>query len=146
MKKIVYVDMDNVLVDFSTGIARLSQEELAMYKDRYDEAPHIFSKMDPMENAIESYIQLCSNYDTYILSTSPWENSTALNDKLEWVKKHLGQYAHKRLILSHNKHLNHGHYLIDDREKNGASEFVGELILFGGKKFPDWKSVMEYLI
>ena len=59
MKKIVYVDMDNVLVDFRTGIDRLSQEELEMYKDRYDEAPHIFSKMDPMKNAIESYIQLC---------------------------------------------------------------------------------------
>ena len=35
MKKIVYVDMDNVLVDFSTGIARLSQEELAIYKGIY---------------------------------------------------------------------------------------------------------------
>jgi 5'(3')-deoxyribonucleotidase len=117
-----------------------------MFKGRYDDAPHIFSKMAPMDNAIESYTQLCSKYDTYILSTSPWENSTALNDKLEWVKKYLGQQAHKRLILSHNKHLNHGHYLIDDREKNGADKFVGELILFGGEKFPDWKSVMQYLI
>jgi hypothetical protein len=36
MKKIVYVDMDNVLVDFSTGIAKLSQEELTMCKGRYD--------------------------------------------------------------------------------------------------------------
>ncbi len=70
----------------------------------------------------------------------------ALNDKLEWVKKHLGFHAHKRLILSHHKHLNHGDYLIDDREKNGAGKFVGELILFGSEKFPNWKSVMNYLI
>jgi len=35
--------------------------------------------------------------------------------------------------------------LIDDREKNGADKFVGELILFGSEKFPDWKSVIEYL-
>lgn len=146
MRKIVYVDMDGVLVDFKTGIQKLSHADLELYKGRYDEAPHIFSKMEPKENAIECYIKLCSKYDTYILSTSPWENPTALNDKLDWVKKYLGNHAHKRLILSHNKHLNYGHYLIDDREKNGADKFVGELILFGGEKFPNWNAVMEYLI
>lgn len=114
MKKIVYVDMDNVLVDFGSGINTLSPAELNHYKGRYDEVPGIFSKMLPIQNAIESYIKLCSNFDTYILSTSPWENPTALNDKLDWVKKYLGAYAYKKIIFSHNKHLNHGHYLIDD--------------------------------
>jgi len=145
-KKIVYVDMDNVLVDFKTGIDKLSEDEKAFYERRYDEVPHIFSKMEPMENALESFKLLCQKYDTYILSTSPWENPTALNDKLDWVKKYLGNHAYKRLILSHHKHLNHGDYLIDDREKNGADKFVGELILFGGEKYPDWKSVIKYLI
>ncbi len=87
MNQIVYVDMDNVLVDFKTGIEKLSPEELEKYACRYDEVQHIFSKMEPMEKAIESYIKLCDKFDTYILSTSPWENHTALNDKLEWVKK-----------------------------------------------------------
>ena len=146
MNKIVYVDMDNVLVDFKSGIDKLSSAELAEFDGRFDEVPNIFSKMEPMHNAIESYIKLCSKFDTYILSTSPWENPTALNDKLDWVKKYLGQYAHKRLILSHNKHLNHGDYLIDDREKNGADKFTGELILFGGEKFPHWDAVIAYLL
>lgn len=146
MNKIVYVDMDNVLVDFKTGIEKLTPAALKHFEGKYDEVPNIFSKMEPMENAIESYSKLCSKYDTYILSTSPWENPTALNDKLEWVKKHLGKHAYKRLIFSHNKHLNHGHYLIDDRDKNGADKFVGELILFGGEKFPDWNAVIEYLL
>lgn len=137
--------MDNVLVDFKSGIDRLTSDELIQFEGRYDEVPHIFSKMEPLENAIESYVKLCTKFEAYILSTSPWENPTALNDKLEWVKKHLGQYAYKRLILSHNKHLNHGHYLIDDRDKNGADKFTGELILFGSEKFPNWKSVIEYL-
>ena len=74
------------------------------------------------------------------------ENATALNDKLNWVKNYLGFHAHKRLILSHHKHLNHGDYLIDDRKKNGADKFVGELILFGGDNFPDWNSVIKYLV
>ena len=146
MDKIVYVDMDNVLVDFKTGIDKLSPIEQENYKGSYDEVPHIFSKMEPMQNAVESYIKLCLKFDTYILSTSPWENPTALNDKLYWVKKYLGEYAYKRLIFSHNKHLNKGHYLIDDREKNGADKFEGELILFGGEKFPDWNAVVAYLM
>ncbi len=59
MRKIVYVDMDNVLVDFKTGISRLTPEELKLFEDRYDEVPNIFSKMDPIENAIVSYEKLC---------------------------------------------------------------------------------------
>jgi hypothetical protein len=39
-----------------------------------------------------------------------------------------------------------GDYLIDDRTKNGAGEFKGELIHFGTDKFPDWDSVLEYLL
>ena len=145
-KKIVYVDMDNVLVDFRSGIEKIDQDTIEKFNDRLDEVPGIFSLMTPMEDAIESYKKLSQHFDTYILSTSPWENPTALNDKLDWVKKYLGNYAYKRLILSHHKHLNHGDYLIDDREKNGADKFVGELILFGGEKYPDWEAVIKYLI
>ena len=38
------------------------------------------------------------------------------------------------------------YYLIDDRDKNGAAEFEGELIRYGSEKFPDWDAVLEYLI
>ena len=43
----------------------------------YDEVPDIFSQMDLMEGAIESYNKLSSQYDIYILSTSHWDNSIA---------------------------------------------------------------------
>ena len=103
--------------------------------------------MAPLEGAIDAYETLSQVYDTYILSTAPWENSTAWSDKLEWVKRHLGKTAHKRLILSHNKHLNIGDYLIDDRDdKNGSDKFEGELIHFDSKKYPDWDSVLKYLL
>ena len=72
------------------------------------------------------------------------EFSVALsNVSIKWTKKGLHWFDDGH---SHHKHLNHGDYLIDDREKNGADKFVGELILFGGEKYPDWKSVMSYLI
>ncbi len=146
-KKILYVDMDGVLVDFQSGLDQCSKQELAEYKDREDEIPGIFGKMKPMEGAIKSYIELSKLFDTYILSTSPWENETAPADKLKWVKKHLGEVAYKRVIFSHHKNLNHGDFLIDDKDdKNGVENFNGEHLYFGkGKRFPNWNSVVEYL-
>ena len=63
--------MDNVLVDFKTYINRISKDNKKECEVRYDEAPDIFSLMDPMEGAIEAYNKLSSQYDIYILLTSP---------------------------------------------------------------------------
>ena len=138
--------MDNVLVDFKSGINKLSEKDKNKYLKNYDEVPRIFSLMNPMPNAIESYQKLSKTYDTYILSTAPWNNPTAWSDKLLWVKRYLGKYAYKRLILSHNKNLNFGDYLIDDRLANGTGDFKGELIQFGSEKFKTWKDVLNYLL
>ena len=44
--KILYIDMDNVLVDFPTGIDRVSEELRARYDGDLDEVPGIFALMD----------------------------------------------------------------------------------------------------
>ena len=138
--------MDNVLVDFPSGISKISKALQSEYEDRLDEVPGIFSLMEPLKGAIESYKKLSQKFDTYILSTAPWKNSSGWSDKNEWVKKYLGDVAYKRLILSHHKNLNYGDYLIDDRLANGANLFEGEHIHFGSDKFPDWESVCSYLL
>ena len=138
--------MDNVLVDFQSGINKLSSETKAEYFEREDEVPGIFALMEPKEGAIDAYHELAQIFDTYILSTSPWENHSASSDKLVWVKKHLGDIAKKRLILSHHKNLNHGDFLIDDRTANGVDKFIGKHLHFGNEEFPDWKSVLDYLL
>jgi 5'-nucleotidase len=145
-KKILYVDMDNVLVDFASGINRLDANLIRKYEGRLDEVPGIFSLMDPIDGAVEAYEKLAGNFDAYVLSTAPWENPSAWHQKLIWVKKYLSTSAYKRLILTHHKNLNKGDYLIDDRIKNGVDKFKGEHIHFGTDKFPDWKSVMIYLL
>jgi 5'-nucleotidase len=145
MRKILYVDMDNVLVDFQSGVARLPQKIVDKYEGKLDEVPGIFSLMDPIDRALESFNELVSLFDTYVLSTAPWENPLAWSDKLLWVKYHLGESAYKRLILTHHKDLNRGHFLIDDQSKNGADHFVGEHILFGSEKYPNWATVVAYL-
>jgi 5'-nucleotidase len=145
MKKILYIDMDGVLVNFQSALPHISADVINQYEGRLDEVPWIFGLMDPMDGALEAFNELALIFDTYILSTSPWENPSAWSDKLLWVKRHLGATAYKRLIISHHKNLNRGDFLVDDREKNGADSFLGELILFGSAKFPSWKSVIQYL-
>ena len=145
MRKVLFVDMDNVLVDFPSGIARLPAETRVAFADRFDDAPGIFSLMDPLPGAIEAFDELATLFDAYVLSTAPWNNPSAWSDKAIWIQKYLGQSAYKRLILSHHKNLNHGHFLVDDRTKNGADRFVGEHILFGSPEFPDWLTVRGYL-
>lgn len=145
MPKILYIDMDNVLVDFSSAIPLLAPDIITEYEGRLDEVPSIFSIMKPMSGAIESYQMLSELFDTYILSTSPWENPSAWSDKLNWVKKYLETSAYKRLILTHHKNLNMGDFLVDDRTKNGVDRFNGEHIHFGTEQFPDWLAVTKYL-
>jgi len=57
-RKILYVDMDNVLVDFESGIARLPAEIVQSFEGRLDEVPDIFSMMRPIDGAIEAYAAL----------------------------------------------------------------------------------------
>ena len=143
-KQIIYIDMDNVLVDFPSAIPLIPQETLEKYDNHADLVPGIFSMMHPVKGAIEAYRYLAKHFDVYILSTAPWDNPSSWSDKLLWVKHYLGDVAHKRLILTHHKELNRGDFLIDDREKNGASEFQGKLIRYGSEEFPDWEAILKY--
>ena len=145
VKKILYIDMDGVLVDFESEKKRIPADEQREYKNRLDEIPGIFARMDPMPGALEAYQELSQLFDTYVLSTAPWENLSAWSDKRLWVQQHLGRVAYKRLILTHHKNLLRGDFLIDDRTARGADRFVGEHLHFGSSRFPDWSSVMDYL-
>jgi 5'-nucleotidase len=145
-KKILYLDMDGVLVDFESGLVRVPAEVRSEYEGRADRIPGVFSLMDPMPGALEAYAELCGLFETFILSTAPWENPSAWTDKLLWAKTYLGDLCTKRLILTHRKDLNRGDFLVDDRPHRGrAQEFQGELVHFGSERFPDWPVVLEYL-
>ena len=145
---LIYVDMDNVIVDFKSALRKRGIDE---GMNNADDLDGIFSEMDPMPGAIQGYNKLVEMWhDVYILSTAPWENPSAWSDKLLWVKKYLGKVAYKRLILSHNKNLNSGDYLIDDRDANGAGKWGKKLLRFGfdenGEAFdyPNWDSIIEF--
>lgn len=146
-KQILYFDMDGVLADFHRAIWEKVTPELAIkYGENIDQIPGIFNDLQPVPGAIFAFQELSEKYDCYILSTAPWGNPEAWMEKRLWIEKYLGELGHKRLILSHNKHLNRGDYLIDDRLANGADRFEGEHILFGSSEFPNWAAVLDYLL
>lgn len=145
-KKRLFFDMDGVLVDFESGLAQQDEQTLKEYEGRYDEIPGLFGLMQPMPGAIEAVHKLNEHYDCYILSTAPWNNPSAWSDKVTWITKHLDDVFHKKMVITHCKNLCKGDILIDDRGKNGTSQFEGEWIEFGSERYPDWNAVLDYLI
>ena len=53
---ILYVGMDNVLVGFPSGIARVSAEPQTKYDDRLDEVSGIFSLMNQYQLPLKATI------------------------------------------------------------------------------------------
>jgi 5'-nucleotidase len=80
-RKILYVDLDNTLVDFASGIGGLDPTIVDKYEGRLDEAPGIFALMRPLPGAIDAFRQLAGLFDIYILSTAPWLNPSVGNTR-----------------------------------------------------------------
>jgi 5'(3')-deoxyribonucleotidase len=62
--KILYIDMDNVLVDFKSGIMKLPKDQVAAAGGDLDHVPGIFSLMEPMPGAIKAFHELSEIFDT----------------------------------------------------------------------------------
>ena len=143
--KTLYVDMDNVLVDFDS----LLREKKLVDKNEIDEfvdsTEGLFLDLEPMPGAITAFNFLAEHFETYILTTAPWKNVSAWTDKRRWVDKYLPDTGTKRLIITHNKGLNKGDYIIDDRKVKGVDSFEGEHIHFGQGNFLTWDNVVKYI-
>ena len=149
-KKIVYVDLDGVIVDLLGFIDKeYSKERIDQigYGNIIDRDVRPFYQAKPIEGALAAIEALheSEKYDVFLLSTAPWRNEEAWTAKRFWVEKYLGYSMNRRLILTHRKDLLKGDYLIDDRPNNGAEAFDGQLLKFGGDSYKDWNDVLNYL-
>jgi 5'(3')-deoxyribonucleotidase len=139
-KKIrIYVDLDDTMCDYSTAFhdAIKRNPDIKQPQSQYD----FFRKLKPIKDAIESFLKLSNYFDVWILTRPSMKNPLCYTEKRIWVEENLGYSWVERLIISPDKSLLKGHYLIDDHY---WKDFEGEKILFGSEEFPDWKSVMEY--
>jgi 5'-nucleotidase len=129
-KKIIYIDMDGVLVDFGKAIDdwfALHPHLKERYKTFPDHIQGLFRIAPPIEGAIEAVKKLheSGKYELFIATSAPWGNPQSNTDKRFWIEDYFGDIFHKKMFITHRKDLLLGDYLIDDRLKNGAGEFSG---------------------
>lgn len=153
-KKILYVDMDGVIADFEAAIHKIDSSIVfgldAPDSDKVDQIvmdnPRIFTSLPTIKGGIDAVKRLAEHYEVYFLSSPMWEVPQSFMDKRLWILGQFGAWAKKRLILTHQKDLNIGDYLVDDRTANGAGNFTGKHIFFGSDEFPNWVVVEEFLM
>ena len=150
--------MDGVIVNFGAAIQDWFDKHphlVERYKDFPDHIQGLFRNAPPMEGAIEAINKLAESgkYELFIATAAPWGNPDSATDKRYWIEKHFNKLFHKKMFITHRKDLLMGDYLIDDRTKNGAGEFKGELLRFGWayeekkmNEYPTWESILTKLL
>ncbi len=142
--KRIYIDMDDTICNFS----KLHKEWSEKFNAEFPQGiKHFFQELEAIEDAIRVVNRFIESnkYDVWILTAPSVYNPNSYTEKRLWVEKYFGlDFCHK-LILSPDKSLLSGHYLIDDMtEGKGQDGFYGKLIHFGGDRFPNWKAVEKY--
>ena len=138
--------MDGVICDYHKAYNIARQKK---YYNQYPQSEYgFFTNLEPIEGAIEAvkWLMASEDFDTYILTAPSVMNPLCYTEKRVWIEKYFGMELVNKLIITPNKGLNKGDYLVDDNDSGrGQNLFEGELIHFGVGKFKDWKEVLIYL-
>jgi 5'-nucleotidase len=148
-RKLMQVDMDGVIADFdkaaeiwgaNIGISGEEFKAKKMYRQ-----PLFYKGLDLIPGAKDALFELDEHVEIRFLSAPSWGNPYSFTEKRYWIEEHFGSWGTKRMDLSFRKDLVMGHFLVDDRTKYGAGDFIGEHIMYGSEKFPDWNSVVKHV-
>lgn len=141
MSVIVLVDMDGVLCDYVGGfleIWRIRYPDLPYIppdkqrsfnlvddypKELYEQIKQIenekgfFRNLSPIPGSLGAVTLLNSlpGVEVFICSSPSLAADNCAQEKYQWIEAHLGREFTKRLILTKDKTLTKGRYLIDDK-------------------------------
>lgn len=138
---IIYIDMDDTLLDFTSAYRRELERLPVMPfpQSQYG----FFANLELLPGALEAWNILNEKHDVYFLTAPSVRNPMCYTEKRISIEKHFGYLACEKLILSTNKSLLKGDILIDDYATgNHQDRFGGEFIHFGSSRYPDWNSVL----
>jgi 5'(3')-deoxyribonucleotidase len=143
-KEVIYIDMDGVVANFPKKWEAMYGKKIDLYHIP-PTPPGFYKDLELMPGSYIAVEFLSKYFDVYFLSTAEWDNVSSWSDKRIWIEEKFGKLAYKRLILSHNKSLYIGKYLIDDRAIESNLQFTGKFIHFGSAEFPYWASVIDFI-
>lgn len=115
-----------------------------------------YSRLEPIPGAKQALKQMVKAGHDVRIVTSPWvSNPTCASDKLNWIVKHYGSHWGARVVITADKTLVQGDFLIDDKPSvTGVVEPVWEHVLFDQpynrdvadrRRITDWESWAEVL-
>jgi len=137
----ILVDMDGVMTDFHGGVwNELAKRETLIERfpmpepimdfyaeDCYDDpwfkenvreiqrSEGFFEKLPEINGCVKALHNLEKDFEVFICTAPLLENPTCTNEKLKWVDMHLGGDWIRRTIITKDKTVIDGDFLIDDK-------------------------------
>lgn len=134
-KKTIYIELDNVLCNYSKRCFEL-KAELDIYDE--DELPIHYKDILPIDDAIEAFKEISNKMEAYIVTTD-----NKKEEKIEWVRNYLPAAA-DRIIFGKTDDIGKGDYLVC-LDEGKAGDFPGEVIEYYSFDFPSWYDVIQHL-
>ena len=134
-KKTIYIELDNVLCNYSKRCFEL-KAELDIYDE--DELPIHYKDILPIDDAIEAFNEISEKMEAYIITTD-----NKKEEKIEWVRNYLPKAA-DRIIFGKTEDLDKGDYLVC-LDEGKTDKFPGNIIEYYSFDFPSWHDVVQYL-
>jgi 5'-nucleotidase len=174
-KKIVLIDMDGVLADFRESFVKESLKNdfeidstdkgiyIKIKEDRDNKKRNFINSqkgfylgLPPITGAIQAVKEMSidDNFEVFFCSTPSEFYQNCVLEKYQWIEKHFGFEMTKKIILTRDKTLIKGDYLIDDKPYvDGIIDPQWEQVYFSqpynkdcrGKHIDDWTKWREVI-
>jgi len=166
---IILVDMDGVLVDFDEGHQRMCRERCLPpeveardrtcwdildavgdeWRDTVKEiwhAPGFFAGLIPVPGAVETlHVWLREGHKVFICTAPLMNSETCAQEKLGWVRRHVGIEFVRRTSITADKTLVHGDFLLDDKpDIHGIATPTWRHLLFAAHPNRNLKEIVTW--